>query len=146
MIIRPSVCVGCDACRDVCPIECISISYQIKEDECIECDMCLEVCPVGAITETNTSVATTNNSSISQDNHILKDALAWTICYGGTAAAQAALVSAIVATGLIDDSYASVLSKNFSKISGSAKSSAWRTYKDTGSIQEMLKVLGISFD
>ena len=146
MIIRPSVCVGCDACRDVCPIECISISYQIKEDECIECGMCLEVCPVSAIIETNTSVATTNNSSISQDNHILKDALAWTICYGGTAAAQAAIVSAIIATGLIDERYARSLSKNFSKISGQVKRKAWSKYKETGSIKEMLKVLDISFD
>ena len=51
-------CIACDACRDVCPTQAISIGepiYIIAQDKCILCagyaesPNCIEVCPVDAI-------------------------------------------------------------------------------------------------
>lgn len=47
-----SSCVGCYSCKQICPKQCISVSYvkyqkQIKIDEsrCIECGLCAKHCP-----------------------------------------------------------------------------------------------------
>lgn len=51
-------CIACDACRDVCPTQAISIGepiYIIAQEKCILCvgyaesPNCIEVCPVDAI-------------------------------------------------------------------------------------------------
>lgn len=44
-------CIGCGACADGCPTECISEvdgKYVINADECVECGTCAENCPVEA--------------------------------------------------------------------------------------------------
>lgn len=45
-------CVGCGACAEVCPAECITINdvAKVDEDECLECGSCVEECPNDAIT------------------------------------------------------------------------------------------------
>ena len=54
-------CIACDACRDVCPTQAISIGepiYIIAQEKCILCagyaesPNCIEVCPVDAIIDT----------------------------------------------------------------------------------------------
>lgn len=44
-------CIGCGACAEVCPVECISEvdgKYVIDAEQCIECGACAGACPVGA--------------------------------------------------------------------------------------------------
>jgi NADH:ubiquinone oxidoreductase subunit F (NADH-binding) len=46
-------CVGCGACRRVCPVECISgekkAKHEIDQDKCIKCGQCMSVCKFGAV-------------------------------------------------------------------------------------------------
>ncbi len=47
-------CIGCGACADQCPVECISEAdgkFQIDADQCISCGNCASVCPVEAPAE-----------------------------------------------------------------------------------------------
>ena len=50
-IVNKEECVGCGACVEECPVECISLNdvAKVDEDECIECGACVEVCPVECI-------------------------------------------------------------------------------------------------
>ncbi|MEO2082973.1 MAG: 4Fe-4S binding protein [Desulfurobacteriaceae bacterium] len=47
------LCIGCGACAEVCPTNCIFPTddgkYDIDENECIDCGACVEVCPADAI-------------------------------------------------------------------------------------------------
>ena len=48
-------CIGCGACVDACPMNCIKIGKdekaEIDQDICISCGTCAGVCPVGAPVE-----------------------------------------------------------------------------------------------
>ncbi|MCM1495269.1 MAG: Coenzyme F420 hydrogenase/dehydrogenase, beta subunit C-terminal domain [Bacteroides sp.] len=47
-------CVGCSACKNICPVDCIEMMYNeegyfvpfIDETKCIHCDACKKVCPM----------------------------------------------------------------------------------------------------
>ncbi len=44
-------CINCGACKDECPVSCISEKSEkhvINPEECIECGACADVCPVNA--------------------------------------------------------------------------------------------------
>jgi len=43
-------CIACGACKDECPVECISEGtvYVIDESKCTDCGSCAAVCPVDA--------------------------------------------------------------------------------------------------
>jgi NAD-dependent dihydropyrimidine dehydrogenase PreA subunit len=46
-------CTGCAACKDICPVEAITIvddKAVIDEDTCIDCGQCVDECPTSAIT------------------------------------------------------------------------------------------------
>lgn len=53
-IVDKNKCCGCEACRQICPVQCISMEPdkedfyypQIGEKRCIDCKRCTEVCPV----------------------------------------------------------------------------------------------------
>ncbi len=50
--INKDVCTGCGACKDNCPVDCISEAdgvYVINADECVDCGTCEANCPVNAI-------------------------------------------------------------------------------------------------
>lgn len=50
-IIDQDKCLGCGACADVCPTECIvekDGKYVINADECVDCGACEGACPVEA--------------------------------------------------------------------------------------------------
>lgn len=44
-------CVGCGACKEVCPVDAISEGdvYTINPDVCIDCGACAGECPSDAI-------------------------------------------------------------------------------------------------
>ena len=44
-------CIGCQACREVCPTGCISgeSPRAIDPAHCIHCGNCADACPVGAV-------------------------------------------------------------------------------------------------
>ncbi len=48
-------CIGCDACRKACPVDCISGEskqlYVIDPTWCIDCGVCGVYCPVSCITD-----------------------------------------------------------------------------------------------
>ena len=46
-------CVACGACKEVCPVECISEGdiYVIDPDTCVGCGSCAGACPNDAIVE-----------------------------------------------------------------------------------------------
>ena len=48
-------CVGCGACRRVCPVDCIDGAVKVKHNidtkRCTHCGQCIQACPVNAITE-----------------------------------------------------------------------------------------------
>ena len=48
-------CVGCGACRRVCPVDCIDgavkVKHKINTKKCTHCGQCIQACPVNAITE-----------------------------------------------------------------------------------------------
>ena len=49
--IDPARCIGCQACREVCPTGCISgeSPRAIDPAHCIHCGNCADACPVGAV-------------------------------------------------------------------------------------------------
>ena len=49
--IRADKCIGCQGCRSVCPVGCISADVPRKIDEahCLHCGNCLRICPVKAV-------------------------------------------------------------------------------------------------
>lgn len=49
--INQDKCLGCGACVEVCPTECIvekDGKYVINADECVDCGACEGACPVEA--------------------------------------------------------------------------------------------------
>ncbi len=44
-------CVGCGACAEACPQQCISAGtpYAIDPAHCLQCGRCVEFCPAGAV-------------------------------------------------------------------------------------------------
>lgn len=45
-------CVGCKACKNVCPQNCIdftTIPAEIHQKNCLHCGNCMEVCPKKAV-------------------------------------------------------------------------------------------------
>lgn len=48
-------CVGCGACKRVCPVDCIEgslkVLHRIDHNRCTHCGQCIQACPVNAITE-----------------------------------------------------------------------------------------------
>lgn len=51
--IDPEKCIGCTACKRVCPVSCISGEvkkpHEIDQSKCIKCGACMEKCKFGAI-------------------------------------------------------------------------------------------------
>ena len=50
--VNPELCVGCESCIDVCPVEAISMEGEtavIDQDVCTECETCVDECPEDAI-------------------------------------------------------------------------------------------------
>ena len=44
-------CIACGACKDACPVDCISEAddkYVIDAEQCLDCGSCAGVCPVEA--------------------------------------------------------------------------------------------------
>lgn len=68
-----------------------------------------------------------------------KDAIAWTILYGGTAAAQFALTTLAVSAGLLDKNVAKAMKRTLSKAGPQFKRMAWEKYQKTGSIIKMFE-------
>jgi acetyltransferase-like isoleucine patch superfamily enzyme/coenzyme F420-reducing hydrogenase beta subunit len=56
VITDKSLCCGCNACAEVCPVECISMKVdnegfeypEIASSKCIDCGKCNAVCPIGS--------------------------------------------------------------------------------------------------
>ena len=58
-VVNADNCTGCEACVEVCPVDCIhptpdepdydaATMLYIDPEECIDCDACVEACPVDA--------------------------------------------------------------------------------------------------
>lgn len=53
-IINKASCVGCEACRQICPKQCITMVYDnegfsypmVSSKDCIKCSLCEKVCPI----------------------------------------------------------------------------------------------------
>lgn len=55
-----SKCVGCQACKEVCPVKAITMvrgKPQINRKKCIRCFCCQEFCPKSAMTVKRTTIA-----------------------------------------------------------------------------------------
>lgn len=44
-------CTACGACKEVCPVEAITVEDKaaVNEETCIDCGACVDECPEGAI-------------------------------------------------------------------------------------------------
>ncbi|MBR2768093.1 MAG: 4Fe-4S binding protein [Solobacterium sp.] len=55
VVVDKDACIGCGACRDVCPAGAMKSADEGKsfcdESECLSCMACVGSCPVGAIRE-----------------------------------------------------------------------------------------------
>jgi Fe-S-cluster-containing hydrogenase component 2 len=53
--VEKDLCIGCEACISVCPVEALIMEDDGKafcqEDVCIDCGACIPVCPTQAIVE-----------------------------------------------------------------------------------------------
>ncbi len=53
-LVEKDSCVGCGACQNICPVECIEMNYdsegflypKIDDEKCISCGKCAKSCPV----------------------------------------------------------------------------------------------------
>ena len=80
MKIPHSLCTGCEACSNRCPISCIKMFFDsegfrypnINKDKCINCGLCEKVCPV-LKRENNESKTLTFNLAINKDEKIRID-------------------------------------------------------------------------
>lgn len=53
-LINQDKCTSCGACKDNCPVDCITEAagvYTIVADECVDCGTCEANCPADAITQ-----------------------------------------------------------------------------------------------
>ena len=63
-VIEQKRCVGCGACRNICPTGAISLElnkegfYQpnLSTEKCIQCSLCDKVCPVGNVQYINSFI------------------------------------------------------------------------------------------
>ncbi len=52
-LVKKELCCGCEACRQICPLECIEMLSDeegflyphIDGETCVECGQCRKVCP-----------------------------------------------------------------------------------------------------
>ena len=59
-------CVGCEACRNICPRSCISFEQDkegffvpvVNQDKCVNCQLCRKVCPAVSIPELHPAQST----------------------------------------------------------------------------------------
>ena len=53
VLVTPEECIGCGACKKVCPVECISgqvkEAHVIDESACIACGACFDKCKFDAV-------------------------------------------------------------------------------------------------
>ena len=58
LIINPDICIGCESCKDECPVGAITTEpdgesdrtvCKINPDICVGCETCKENCPMEAI-------------------------------------------------------------------------------------------------
>lgn len=68
--IDPDLCVGCGACAEACPRNCIYEMdegyYFIADDLCDSCGACIDVCPVEAISMGSKSVSNSEEIALSK--------------------------------------------------------------------------------
>ena len=51
-VVDPDVCIGCEACIDVCPVQAIEMQGDvavIDPEKCTQAGPCIDACPVEAI-------------------------------------------------------------------------------------------------
>lgn len=65
--INPEICILCDRCLEICPVNAISSTFPevpYIDDKCVYCNTCVETCPVDAIKITKTRVKVENGNLI----------------------------------------------------------------------------------
>lgn len=51
-IVNRDICIGCQSCESVCPVDAIHVDAENKawaDEKCISCGACCLVCPVACI-------------------------------------------------------------------------------------------------